>query len=246
MKILSIGATALALASVPAAIAQPQPVATVDVAESDPAAMRLAGLYLQEDFAVERGMAAFEANFDRGFAQDPKAAEMEKQFPGLQDKVKAAARATFKERYFGAMPSWKIALSSKLTALFTPSEITEMTAFMASPTGIKAMTALAEGANFDALADRAIANPQKVEVEAQDLQSAVNIGALSKLSKDELKTFFAFNMSPVGRKLQQNTTALQTILLDQVNGTIRAIQPALQAAVIDAITQHISSAGKGQ
>ncbi len=226
--------------SAPAAppAATPLPAASKD-------ALRLAGLYMQEDLASARALSEFETSFDAGFAKDAQAAMLETRFPGLKEAAKAAGRKVFEQQYLGAMPRWKAVVARQLDSLFTPAEIGQLLTFFGSPDGKRIVATLIGGAKLDDLRERAIKDGENFKLGSDDIAKSLS-PALTSLDKDQLIELFRFSASPIGRKFQKNSSAIQTVMLNEINGTMSAVQGPMQQAVIEAVAAHIANSGKGQ
>lgn len=207
-------------------------------------ALSLASLYLQEDRAVEMAMANFDKSFLSGFNSNQQSLDLEAHFPGVRDAALTAGRDVFRTHYVGAIPAWKNNLAQFIEANFAASEIADMIRFYTSPAGSKSVSAITDGADTSALAKKFAADPHGAKIDATDVNKMMNVGNLSKLSQAELAEVMKFNITPTGQKFTKLSPQLLGILLNDVNKTISAVQPVIQAAVIEAVSGHIAHSQK--
>ncbi|RJG57686.1 DUF2059 domain-containing protein [Sphingobium terrigena] len=235
LALLAMGPSLTALAQAPAV-----PATTASAAQT------LAKHYLPTDLVKETGTREFDKNFDASFDGAAGNSAMEAQFPGLKAAGKRAGLAVLNAAYDRDLPNMQNALALYLEQQFSSSELTKLNDFYGSATGQKLMRSMLAGADTTKLAERAKANPDAFQMQAADVQGLMNPAALAQLSQAELASIMQFGISPIGRKFGQHSSALQKICVDGTNALIRNTMPVVQSKVIEAVSAHIASFGKGQ
>jgi hypothetical protein len=228
---------AAAVASSPTAAAPSAP------APSSPA-LELAKLYLQEDLVVDQATENFDKSFNIGFESNQSSKDLESNFPGIRQAALDAGHKVFVSEYISAIPLWRVDLARFIDTNFSTTETNAMIGYFQSPAGAKATKVMSEGGDISALAKKYSANPDNIKIEAEDANSLVNIGNLSKLSQAELTEVMKFFMTPAGRKFTRLSPQLQTILLNEVNNAIAALMPKAQSAIVEAISGYIANFDK--
>lgn len=230
---LAFAIMAAPVLAVPAAAqnsAQPAPSA---------AAQQFSKLYMPAELSIEGAVEGFNKEFFPAISADPNVAALDKAKPGLIAAAGKAARDTMITAMQRDIPAAQQAIASFASASFSPAELGEINAFMASATGQRVQKLALAEVDTAAIAQEAKEAGDMPALDGAKLMAMVNPNFLAKLSKEEIADLMRFGATPAGRKFDTQVSQLSELVASEMNKIVEAMKPELEKAIIGAFSSHL-------
>lgn len=215
----------------------PPPAPAADASAAQQAANELAALYYPEAMisaVVERQA---RTAFEQGVRQSPNGEQIIAALPGLIDAGYEATMTVIRPCVAVAVPLMQSRAADILARRLSMAHMREVTAFYRSDAGRATMDAIAE--SMRPVAPRRRADGSIDDITRADLQSAIPMDFMRRLTPAQIAGLERFAMSPHGRAFMAVAPELEQMTVATVNAMNAGAQAEVEAAVRAAVEAYI-------
>lgn len=206
-------------------------------------AMALARLMSPRDLLIEMEVREFDKNFVSSLRADADVKSLDDEYPGLIEAMHKASRGLVAEATARSVDKIHVAVSQLIDANFTPADISELSEFYRSPTGMKTIRQMAANADASKIYERAV-QEDDFKLTAEQISSQLDENArktAATFTPEETTQMVLFMAKPSFIKLAKAQPDIQKLLADEFNAPDPEFDKQIETVMGAAVEQHLAS-----
>ena len=242
MRKLLIGtAIAITLAPVASAAATSVPAAPSNDAEHIKLANELAGVLNSEALLRAQISKMLDDTLPKTFAASPDFAALEREHPGVTRAMIDAMRPIILNGTLTRLPTLTARLAPIYAQSFTTAELHTLLDFYTSPTGMRVIKAMGEGADFSRLLGDMVAS-NSATVTTEGVRAGIQSGAAEVIrtaTPEDIKAMMALASTDTGKKMREVAPKVQAASVAWGSEPDPELDAQVEGAVKDAVTKFL-------
>ena len=240
-KLLMGAAIAMTLAPVAPAATTATPAAALGDAEHIKLANELTGVLNSEALLRAQVSKMLDDTLPKTFAASPDFAALEREHPGVTKAMTDAMRPIILSGTLTRLPTLTARLAPLYAQSFTTAELHVLLDFYTSPTGMRVIKAMGEGADFSRLLGDMVANNSST-VTTEGVRAGIQSGAAEVIrtaTPEDIKAMMALAATDTGKKMRELAPKIQAASVAWGSEPDPELDAQLESAVKDAVTKYL-------